>query len=605
MAGLYSLGVSVFSDQGGRKYMEDVTQIVVEPEPTADEKPSPRRSVAQLSPPQPPLPAPAGTGVSGKGPAVFAREARDHPPDAGASPAPGRCCRRRSSVAFFAVCDGHGGREAAQFAREHLWGFIKKQKGFTSSEPAKVCAAIRKGFLACHLAMWKKLAEWPKTMTGLPSTSGTTASVVIIRGMKMYVAHVGDSGVVLGIQDDPKDDFVRAVEVTQDHKPELPKERQRIEGLGGSVMNKSGVNRVVWKRPRLTHNGPVRRSTVIDQIPFLAVARALGDLWSYDFFSGEFVVSPEPDTSVHTLDPQKHKYIILGSDGLWNMIPPQDAISMCQDQEEKKYLMGEHGQSCAKMLVNRALGRWRQRMLRADNTSAIVICISPGVDSQGDFTSEDELYLNLTDSPSYNSQETCVMTPSPCSTPPIKSLEEDPWSRLSSKEHIPVLVRSNGFSENYLETQSEIARGSVQSAVIPAKDPELLEENCTKALTLRVHDSLNNSLSVGLVPTNSTNTIMDQKNLKMSTPGQMKAQEVERTPPANFKRTLEESNSGPLMKKHRRNGVSRSGGAQPASLPTTAQRKNSVKLTMRRRLRGQKKIGNPLLQQHRKTVCVC
>ncbi len=32
----------------------------------------------------------------------------------------------------------------------------------------------------------------------------------------------------------------------------------------------------MWKRPRLTHNGPVRRSTVIDQIPFLAVARALG-----------------------------------------------------------------------------------------------------------------------------------------------------------------------------------------------------------------------------------------------------------------------------------------------------------------------------------------
>lgn len=72
------------------------------------------------------------------------------------------------------------------------------------------------------------------------------------------------------------------------------------------------------------------------------------------------------------------------------------------------------------MLVNRALGRWRQRMLRADNTSAIVICISPGVDSQGNFTNEDELYLNLTDSPYYNSQETCVMTPSPSSTPPVK-----------------------------------------------------------------------------------------------------------------------------------------------------------------------------------------
>lgn len=70
--------------------------------------------------------------------------------------------------------------------------------------------------------------------------------------------------------------------------------------------------------------------------PFSALP---GDLWSYDFYSGEFVVSPEPDTSVHTIDPQKHKYIILGSDGLWNMIPPQDAISMCQDHEEKKYFM--------------------------------------------------------------------------------------------------------------------------------------------------------------------------------------------------------------------------------------------------------------------------
>lgn len=49
----------------------------------------------------------------------------------------------------------------------------------------------------------------------------------------MYVAHVGDSSVVLGVREDPSDKVIKAVEVTQDHKPELPKERQRIEGLGG------------------------------------------------------------------------------------------------------------------------------------------------------------------------------------------------------------------------------------------------------------------------------------------------------------------------------------------------------------------------------------
>lgn len=49
----------------------------------------------------------------------------------------------------------------------------------------------------------------------------------------MYVAHVGDSAVVLGVHDDPFDELIGAVEITQDHKPDLPKERQRIEGLGG------------------------------------------------------------------------------------------------------------------------------------------------------------------------------------------------------------------------------------------------------------------------------------------------------------------------------------------------------------------------------------
>lgn len=188
----------------------------------------------------------------------------------------------------------------------------------------------------------------------------------------MYVAHVGDSAVVVGVKENDSDITLQALEVTQDHKPELPKEKERIERLGGSVMKKSGVNRVVWKRPRLTHNGPVRRSTVIDQIPFLAVARSLGDLWSYDFYSGEFVVSPEPDTTVMTLDPKRHRYIILGSDGLWNMMPPKNAVNMCYSHDK---MVGPKGMSCARRLGCTALLFWKERMLRADNTTVIVLAL--------------------------------------------------------------------------------------------------------------------------------------------------------------------------------------------------------------------------------------
>ncbi|XP_013928274.1 PREDICTED: protein phosphatase 1D [Thamnophis sirtalis] len=577
MAGLRSLGVSLFSDQGGRKYMEDVTQIVLEPEDDGEEEGEEEKGSA-----------------AGRAAAAGPAGTQSQPP----------------SVAFFAVCDGHGGREAAHFARENLWAFIKKQKSFRSAEPAAVCAALRKGFLACHRAMWKKLPEWPKTMTGLPSTSGTTASVVVIRGSKMYVAHVGDSGVVLGVQDDPKDDYVRAVEVTQDHKPELPKERQRIEGLGGSVINKSGVNRVVWKRPRLTHNGPVRRSTVIDQIPFLAVARALGDLWSYDFYSGEFVVSPEPDTSVHTLDPQKHKYIILGSDGLWNMIPPQEAISMCQDHEEKKHFMGEHQQSLAKMLVNRALGRWRQRMLRADNTSAIVISICPGRKSRsGCLQNEEDLCFNLAEGPSYSSPETWTIASSQCSTPSSKVVDDDLWPRLSSSEGLPLFSCSSAVvSGRFPEQVEELTKDHDGLGAASSREAVSSDEKGGKALGLRAHDSFGRNPPGTLSPSNARSAGPDPKSLKASPSDASKVQEEERTPSlANFKRTLEESNSGPVVKKPRR-VLTRNVGGQPESLSSTPQHKITNRLAIRRSVRGQKKLGgidNPLFHQTRKALCVC
>lgn len=58
------------------------------------------------------------------------------------------------------------------------------------------------------------------------------------------------------------------------------------------------------------HKGPVRRNTPVDEIPFLAVARSLGDLWSYNAENNVFVVSPEPDVAVKRIDVNKFRYII-------------------------------------------------------------------------------------------------------------------------------------------------------------------------------------------------------------------------------------------------------------------------------------------------------
>jgi protein phosphatase 1D len=146
-------------------------------------------------------------------------------------------------------------------------------------------------------------------------------------------------------------------------------EKSRIEALGGEVKpGNGGVLRVVWNRVRQPHNGPVLRSTEREQVPFLSVSRSLGDLWSYDFERKDYLVSPVPDLSVRPIDVRRDRFIILGSDGLWGVVSPQDAVKFVHEYKE------EEGKSdvCHALIVE-CLNRWRMKRLRADNISVVIL----------------------------------------------------------------------------------------------------------------------------------------------------------------------------------------------------------------------------------------
>lgn len=289
---------------------------------------------------------------------------------------------RDLEYAFIGIYDGHGGAEAAAFAKEHLMESIIKHKSFWSDNDEDVLRAIKDGYIATHYAMWKEQDNWPRTASGLPSTAGTTASVAFIRRGKIYVGHVGDSGIVLGYQT-PNSNEWKARPLTRDHKPENAEEMSRIQQCGGKVVTKSGVPRVVWNRPRIGHQGPVRRSTPIDEIPFLAVARSLGDLWSYNSRIDQFVVSPNPDCSVVDIDTSVHRCLIFGTDGLFNMLSPQVAVHIVHQTEmynEMAALSESDSKTWlnpSKMLVEKALERWHSTKMRADNTSVVTLMLDP------------------------------------------------------------------------------------------------------------------------------------------------------------------------------------------------------------------------------------
>ncbi|MEQ2218779.1 hypothetical protein XENOCAPTIV_007990 [Xenoophorus captivus] len=168
--------MSAFSDQGGRKYMEDVIEIRIEYEPTASRDecyPKSQRHGRQGKTENGAAPQtvtePHGLGRLGPAATAWVESLSDEDICSIGTPASSEkdaaehvVVDTRRSVAFFAVFDGHGGREAAHFASEHLWDLLKRQRGFWSKDHSEVCAALRKGFVACHHAMWKELRKCSK-----------------------------------------------------------------------------------------------------------------------------------------------------------------------------------------------------------------------------------------------------------------------------------------------------------------------------------------------------------------------------------------------------------------------------------------------------------
>ena len=55
--------------------------------------------------------------------------------------------------AFVGVFDGHGGKEAALYARERLWDLIQEQSKFRTTDREKVAEAIRDAYWSIHREM--------------------------------------------------------------------------------------------------------------------------------------------------------------------------------------------------------------------------------------------------------------------------------------------------------------------------------------------------------------------------------------------------------------------------------------------------------------------
>ncbi|KAJ5974198.1 Protein phosphatase 2C [Penicillium waksmanii] len=243
----------------------------------------------------------------------------------------------------WAVFDGHAGSQTADLLEKQLMPFLAHSLGQMKSLPSNdsvaeesIHDAITKGFMDLDKAIIDDAAELTRSKIPLhekvkllaPAYAGSCALLSLYDPVssKLHVACTGDSRAVLG-QKGP-DGKWEAIPLSIDQTGYNTEEVERLqkEHPGEEEMVKNG------------------------RVLGLAVSRAFGDSrwkWSLEFqkemkqnFNGPAPLTPrydvrtppyltaEPVITSTKIDPSRPSFLIMASDGLWDMLSNQQAVDL-------------------------------------------------------------------------------------------------------------------------------------------------------------------------------------------------------------------------------------------------------------------------------------
>lgn len=145
---------------------------------------------------------------------------------------------------LFGVYDGHGvnGHLVSDYIKKNLPHVLDHhyprllKKADSGLNPAIEINALSSAFMATYVDIHHDLMRKSRVDCHF---SGSTAVTVLIRGNTAVCANAGDSRAVLGLK---QDGVWQAVALSNDHKPDNPYERGRIEQMGGRVEPFRGTN---------------------------------------------------------------------------------------------------------------------------------------------------------------------------------------------------------------------------------------------------------------------------------------------------------------------------------------------------------------------------
>lgn len=234
-----------------------------------------------------------------------------------------------NNVDFFAVYDGHGGKEVSAYIHNILPKYMLHKK---IKYPLSKLSVIN---------MYDSIQNSLRKYNFAKNTGSTCLAAVCFSNNNakyINILNTGDSRCIL-CRDNA------AIPLTKDHKPMWPEERNRINQLGGRIVY-DGFD---WR------------------VKDLSVSRAFGDLDAAPY------LSHRPDMFRYRIDDKSDKFIVLACDGLWDVMSNSDVVNYIllnfYDNTTKKRI--NVTENVAKQLAEYALKKGS-----TDNITAIVVFLN-------------------------------------------------------------------------------------------------------------------------------------------------------------------------------------------------------------------------------------
>ena len=251
---------------------------------------------------------------------------------------------------IFAIYDGHGGNGCSIYLKNNLY------KNITECSMIGLRNAIN--LTEQNFLEYEGVNQYGE----LDDTSGSCASIVLIKNKKCIIANVGDSRCILFKNK-------RLFFATKDHKPNSHSEKRRIESAGGSVFQSTAI-------VPLYQNGKMIEMPWRVNPGRLSVSRTFGDIEiKLEKFGGKKnVVVSTPDIVEFELNDQ-YNFLVIACDGVFDVLSNMEILEcikiVLKINKNKKRKINEICGDCASMIMKSSLVKGS-----FDNVSCIVVAFN-------------------------------------------------------------------------------------------------------------------------------------------------------------------------------------------------------------------------------------